>query len=217
MDNEMLEQLQQMITTANEGLRQNLRQDMAALESNLGVRMQGIEQAQRDMESTLGGRMEGIEQAQQSMQSTLAERMLSIEQAQRDMQSNLGVRVQGIEQAQRGMESRLGGRMQGIEQAQGNMESTLGERMLGIEQAQRDTESRLGDRIEETKRHSGILVEDLHHKLDLVIEGQQFIRQDVANVRSDMDAQTRDTRSLIGAAYRDLSQRLDQHEQRHHS
>src|SRR6185295_4563537 len=127
MDNEMLEQIQQMITTANESLRQNLRQDIAVLGSNLGERIQGIEQAQRGMES------------------------------------------------------------------------------------------RLNDRIEETKRHSGILLEDLHHKLDLVIEGQQFIRQDIANVRSDMDAQTRDTRSLIGAAYRDLSQRLDQHEQRHHN
>ena len=78
-------------------------------------------------------------------------------------------------------------------------------------------ESRLGERIEETKRHSGILVEDLQHKLELVIEGQQFLRQDLVNVRSDMDAQTRETRTMIGAVYNQLNDRFDRHEQRHHT
>jgi len=32
------------------------------------------------------------------------------------------------------------------------------------------------ENLAETRRHSGVLVEDLHHKLDLVVEGQQFIR-----------------------------------------
>jgi len=58
MDEQMLEQIQRMITTANESLRQNLCQDMAALESRLGGRIAGIEQAQRDTESRLGERIE---------------------------------------------------------------------------------------------------------------------------------------------------------------
>jgi hypothetical protein len=36
--------------------------------------------------------------------------------------------------------------------------------------------------LAETKRHTGVLIEDLHHKLDLVIEGQQFLRQQVQDV-----------------------------------
>jgi hypothetical protein len=112
------------------------------------------------------------------------------------------------------LEFRLGGRIEGIEQAQRSMESRLGERIESVALAQRSMEFRLGERIEETKRHSGVLVEDLHHKLELVIEGQQFLRQDIATVRSEMDAQTRETRALMGAAYRDLDQRVRHLEQR---
>jgi hypothetical protein len=90
----------------------------------------------------------------------------------------------------------------------------LGGRIEGVEQVQQGMEARLVERIEEVRRHSGVLAEDLHHKLELVIEGQQFIRQDIANVRSEMDAQTRETRSLMGAAYRDLDQRVRHLEQR---
>jgi len=71
----------------------------------------------------------------------------------------------------------------------------------------------LRQEIVEAKRYSGILAEDLHHKLDLVIEGQQFLWQDIGNVRSDMDTQARETRTLIGTAYRDLdrhARRLEQ-------
>jgi hypothetical protein len=75
-------------------------------------------------------------------------------------------------------------------------------------------ESRLGERIEETKRHSGILAEDLHHKLDLVVEGQQFLRQQITDVRSDMDSQTRETRVLLQLSYRDLNERVERLEQR---
>ena len=102
MEDNMLEQIQQMITTANESLRHTLRQDMVALEFRLGER------------------------------------------------------IDGVEQAQRGMEFRLS------------------ERIEGLELAQRGTESRLSDRIDDIKRHSGVLYEDLQHKLELVIEGQQF-------------------------------------------
>ena len=40
-------------------------------------------------------------------------------------------------------------------------------------------EARLGERIEETKRHSGILAEDLHHKLELVIGAAGAGRREV--------------------------------------
>ena len=145
MEDNMLEQIQQMITTANESLRHTLRQDMVALEFRLGER------------------------------------------------------IDGVEQAQRGMEFRLS------------------ERIEGLELAQRGTESRLSDRIDDVKRHSGVLYEDLQHKLELVIEGQQFLRQDIGNVRSDIDTQTRETRTMIGAVYTQLNNRIDRHEQGHNT
>ena len=78
-------------------------------------------------------------------------------------------------------------------------------------------ESRLGERIEETKRHSGILAEDLHHKLDLVIEGQQFLGQRIDNVQTDLDSKNRETRMFLELSYRQLNDRLDRHGQSHHT
>jgi len=78
-------------------------------------------------------------------------------------------------------------------------------------------ESRLGERIDETKRHSGVLAEDLHHKLDLVIEGQQFLGHRIDNVQADMDSKNRETRTFLELSYRQLNERIERHEQRHHT
>jgi len=72
----------------------------------------------------------------------------------------------------------------------------------------------LREEIADGKRHAGILAEDLHHKLDLVVEGQQFLRQQITDVRSDMDSQTRETRALLQLSYRDLNERVERLEQR---
>ena len=128
MEKDMLEQIQQMITTANESLRQNLRQDMAALESRLS------------------------------------------------------------------------------------------ERIEGIEQAQRGTESRLGERIDETKRHSGVLVEGLRHELQLVAEGiQMHIERRHREDRDHVDQRFQEHRVLMQTSYSQLNDRMERHEQSHHT
>ncbi len=75
-------------------------------------------------------------------------------------------------------------------------------------------EFRLGERIEEAKRHTGILVEDLHHKLDQVIEGQQFLGQRITDIQSDMTSQNHETRVLFQLSYKDLDGRVSRLEQR---
>ena len=72
----------------------------------------------------------------------------------------------------------------------------------------------LREDIADGKRYAGILAEDLQHKLELVIEGQQFLGQQITDVRSDMDSQTRETRVLLQLSYRDLSGRVERLEQR---
>jgi hypothetical protein len=44
--------------------------------------------------------------------------------------------------------------------------------------------------LTETKRHTGVLVEDLHHKLNLVIEGQQGLHQRIQDVRSEIQQES---------------------------
>lgn len=72
----------------------------------------------------------------------------------------------------------------------------------------------LREEIVETTRHAGILVEDLHHKLDLVIEGQQFLGQRIENVQADMDSKNRETRAFLELSYRQVNERVERLEQR---
>ena len=41
-----------------------------------------------------------------------------------------------------------------------------------------------GERMEEVKRHSGVLYEDLGHKLDLVVEGRQALYQKIEKLEA---------------------------------
>lgn len=74
----------------------------------------------------------------------------------------------------------------------------------------------------EIKRHTGVLIEDLHHKLDLVVEGiQMHIEHRHAEERAHTDDQFRETRALIQLSYQQLHQyvrglehRIDRLEQR---
>ena len=75
----------------------------------------------------------------------------------------------------------------------------------------------LREDIADGKRYAGILAEDLHHKLDLVIEGQQFLGQRIDNVQADLDAKTRETRLFLEVSHRQFNDRLDRHEQSHHT
>jgi light-regulated signal transduction histidine kinase (bacteriophytochrome) len=105
-----------------------------------------------------------------------------------------------------------------LRQEMTGMKAELRQDMAGMKaefrQEMAAMESRLGERIEETRRYSGVLAEDLHHKLDLVVEGQQFLRQQITDVRSDMDSQTRETRVLLQLSYRDINKHVERLEQR---
>jgi len=68
--------------------------------------------------------------------------------------------------------------------------------------------------IEATRRHTGVLVEDLQHKLDLVVEGQEFIRQQVRNVHTDLERESQETRALLKISYQQLHQQVQHLEQR---
>ena len=48
-----------------------------------------------------------------------------------------------------------------------------------INESSQGLRAEIQENLTETRRHTGVLVEDLHHKLDLVVEGQQFIRQQI--------------------------------------
>ena len=87
-----------------------------------------------------------------------------------------------------------------------------------IRQEMAAMESRLGERIEETKRHSGVLVKGMRHELQLVAEGlQMHIEQRHHQERTYLHQQFRETRALIQSSYRELNERFDRHEQNHHT
>jgi hypothetical protein len=70
------------------------------------------------------------------------------------------------------------------------------------------------DSRHETMRHTGILFEDVQHKLDLIIEGMQFLRQADADIRTEIAHESRETRALLRLSYEQLDQRVHTLEQR---
>jgi hypothetical protein len=76
------------------------------------------------------------------------------------------------------------------------------------------TKNELREDIADGKRYAGILAEDLHHKLELVIEGRQFLGQRIDNVHADLDAKHRETKTLLELPYRHLNGRVERLEQR---
>lgn len=83
--------------------------------------------------------------------------------------------------------------------------------MAGVEARLR---SEIAEKTEEVKRHSGVLHEDILHKLDLVVEGQQFLRQQIVDVDAKLDRESRETRALLQLSYQQLSQRVETLEHR---
>ena len=76
-------------------------------------------------------------------------------------------------------------------------------------------ESRLGERIEETKRHSGVLVEGLRHELQLVAEGiQRHIKRRHREDRDHVDQRFQEHRVLMQTSYSQLNERVERLEQR---
>jgi len=92
------------------------------------------------------------------------------------------------------------------------------ESLAQIQQIINDSSQVLREEIQEnlaeTRRHAGILVEDLHHKLDLVVEGQQFIRQQIQDVHSELERESQETRALLQLSYKQIQQQVQNLEQR---
>ncbi len=62
---------------------------------------------------------------------------------------------------------------------------------------------------DEAKRHTGVLFEDLQHKFELVIEGQQGVRQQIQGVRLEVEHESQETRALLRVSYQELHQRVE--------
>ncbi len=72
----------------------------------------------------------------------------------------------------------------------------------------------LSEKTEEMKRHSGVLYEDLGHKLDLVVEGHQALHQKIERLETKMEHEFLEMRALIQLSYRQLQERVETLEQR---
>ena len=69
-------------------------------------------------------------------------------------------------------------------------------------------------RIEEAKRHSGVLYEDVLHRIDLVVEGHQALHQRIDRLATSMEHEFLETRSFMQLSYRQLQDRVETLEQR---
>ena len=77
--------------------------------------------------------------------------------------------------------------------------------------------------IEEVKRHSGVLYEDVLRRIDLVVEGHQGLREGLRALGEQVSAldvkierESLETRALIQLSYRQLQDRVETLEQRVH-
>ena len=94
----------------------------------------------------------------------------------------------------------------------------LGTAVTGLRQelatAVTDLRREIADSRDEMKRFTGILFEDSQHKLDLVVEGMQFLRQSDADIRAEIAHESRETRALLKLSYEQLHHRVQTLEQR---
>ena len=68
----------------------------------------------------------------------------------------------------------------------------------------------ISDRSEETKRHTGVLVEELHHQVQLVAEGFTiFVDGRYAHDQANIDRRFDETNALIRSLYAQINQRLE--------
>lgn len=115
-------------------------------------------------------------------------------------QESLAQIKQIVTEATEAVEGRL---RQEIQQTEGRLHQEI-----------QQTEGRLLGEIEEGKRHTGVLVEHLEHKISLLVEGQQAVRHYMEDFRSEMQSETKETRALLRLSYQQLHQRVENLEQR---
>lgn len=156
MDEQMLEQIQQMITTATE----SLRQEMTGIATGLGHKITGLDQSVTGLDQKITG---------------LDQRLTGVDE-----------RVTGLDQKVTGLDQKV----TGLDQKVTGLAGELRQEMAAMK-------TELRDDIADGKRYAGILAEDLQHKLELVLEGQQFLGQRIENGQADMDAKNRETRAFL--------------------
>jgi hypothetical protein len=120
-----------------------------------------------------------------------------------------GLRVE-MREATEGVGAELRGGLAEVRQEIQGVRTELGQEIQGVR-----TELRLEiiAASEENKRHAGVLYDDLQHKIELVIEGQQVLRHEIQEVSEKVDRESRDTRALLKASYQELHQRVERLEQ----
>jgi hypothetical protein len=74
-------------------------------------------------------------------------------------------------------------------------------------------EGRLRGDIEEVKRHTGVLVEHLEQKIELLAEGHESLHHKIEDVRSELQSsinhESHETRALLRSSYQHLHQRVE--------
>ena len=72
----------------------------------------------------------------------------------------------------------------------------------------------LNRRFEETKRHFGVVAEDIDHKVQLVAEGVVNLGERLGQFREEMGHEFRETQAMIRFSYADLQRQLEDLRQR---
>ncbi len=75
-------------------------------------------------------------------------------------------------------------------------------------------EGRLRGDIEAVKRHTGVLVEHLEQKIELLAEGHESLHHKIEDIRSELQSsinhESHETRALLRSSYQHLHQRVEQ-------
>ena len=92
----------------------------------------------------------------------------------------------------------------------------LDTRFQSVDRQFQELRGEMNERLEEVKRHTGILAEDLRHELQLVAEGlAMHIQVQHVEEREYHDRQHQETRALIRSFHDEFRQRDSHHQQQH--
>lgn len=157
---------------------------------------------------------ESLEQIRQIVAEATQGLRVEMREATEGVRAELRGGLAEVRQEVQGVRTELGQEIQRVrtdlgQEIQGGR-TDLGQEIQGVR-----TELRLEiiAASEENKRHAGVLYDDLQHKIELVIEGQQVLRHEIQEVSEKVDRESRDTRALLKASYQELHQRVERLEQ----
>jgi len=81
----------------------------------------------------------------------------------------------------------------------------------GIDRQFQELRGEMNERLEEAKRHSGVLIEDLRYQVRLVAEGfATFVEGRYAQDQARIDERFRETQALIRTSFEHLARQEDQ-------